>query len=171
MDGLERRNHIMSLLEKNMSPTTGTHLAKLLEVSRQVIVQDVALLRAQGYEIISTSEGYLVYKIKKDTLKRVLCVTHSDEAIEEELYLIVDNGGMVLNVIVSHKVYGEISVDLHLGSRRQVDDFISKTKTKSFVPLMSLTNGAHFHTIEAESEEILDNIENDLRIKGYLVEN
>jgi transcriptional regulator of NAD metabolism len=77
---------------------------------------------------------------------------------------------MVLNVIVSHIVYGEISVDLHLGSRRQVDEFIAKTKKESFIPLMSLTNGAHFHTIEAANETTLDLIEEELKDKGYLIE-
>lgn len=170
MDGLERRDMIMEVLREKTQAITGTQMAKMFEVSRQVIVQDVALLRAQGVEIISTSEGYRIYKVKTDTFKRVFCVKHPEEAIEDELYIIVDNGGLLLNTIVSHLAYGEISVDMHLSSRRQVNDFLIRTLSKEFVPLMTLTKGNHYHTVEAKSESILDVIEKELRQKGYLVE-
>lgn len=170
MDGTTRREAILEALNDNNGPITGTELSKRFDVSRQVIVQDVALLRAQGQTIISTADGYLTYTIKDDTFKRVFCVSHPEEAIKDELFVIVDNGGHLLNTIVDHAIYGQISVDLHLGSRRQVYDFMSRTEYNGFVPLMSLTKGAHYHTVEADSEAILDDIENELRTKGYLVE-
>lgn len=170
LDGTERREQILDKLNASSGPLTGTVLSKIFDVSRQIIVQDVALLRAQGHKIISTADGYLTYKIKDDTFKRVFCVTHPVEAIEEELLIVVDNGGHLLNTIVDHSIYGEITVDLHLGSRRQVFNFMSKTNDNDFVPLMSLTHGAHYHTVEADSEAILDDIETELREKGYLVE-
>lgn len=170
MDGAARREALLEVLNEANEPLTGSELSKRFDVSRQVIVQDVALLRAQGATIISTAGGYLIYTIKDDTCKRVFCVNHPEEAIKDELFVIVDNGGHLLNTIVDHAIYGEISVDLHLGSRRQVYDFMSKTDYNGFKPLMSLTTGAHYHTVEADSEAILDDIENELREKGYLVE-
>lgn len=169
MNGLTRRNGLLEQLKKREEPITGSTLSKIYEVSRQIIVQDIALLRAQGHKIISTADGYMSYKIKEGTCKRVYCVTHPEEAIEEELLIIVDNGGNLLNTIVSHSIYGEISIDLHLGSRRQVSDFIAKVKSTEFVPLMTLTGGAHYHTVEADTEAILNDIEEELDRKGYIV--
>lgn len=171
MNGTKRRERVLKVLEDKTQPITGSELSVVFNVSRQIIVQDIALLRAQGEKIISTANGYLIYKIKTSTCKRVFCVQHEDSAIEDELLTIVDNGGHVLNIIVSHVVYGEISVDLLLGSRRQVKDFMVKTRENEFVPLMVLTKGEHYHTVEANTEEILDEIEEELREKGYLVQN
>lgn len=169
MNGASRREGIMQELNRSEDPITGTELSKQFKVSRQVIVSDVALLRAQGFEIISTADGYMTYKIKEDTFKRVYCVQHPNEAIEEELLMIVDNGGHLLNTIVTHVIYGEIVVNMHIRSRRQVLDFLARTRNNEFVPLMSLTHGAHYHTVEAESEAILNDIEAELDRKGYLV--
>lgn len=170
MDGLTRRRLITVTLETSDIAVKGAVLAEKFGVSRQVIVQDIALLRAKGKDIISTAEGYLSYSATDDTLKRVYCVNHNDDELEEELLVFVDNGGHVLNIIVDHTVYGGITVDLHLSNRKQVGDFMSMVTEGEFIPLMSLTKGNHYHTIEAENEQILNNIEKDLRIKGFLVE-
>lgn len=169
MEGNARRTKIIELLREQSEPLTGTYLAKVLGVSRQVIVQDMALLRAQGIQIISTSEGYLLYDIKTHMVKRVFPVKHSTEDIEDELNSIVDQGGIVLNAIVSHAMFGEITVDLMLDSRRSVAQFVKKMKENELAPLMSLTGGEHYHTVEAPSEEILDEIKQVLSQKGYLI--
>lgn len=169
MEGKERREAILEVLNSSKEVITGTAMAKQFHVSRQVIVQDIALLRAQGVQIISTSEGYLVYHIKKDTIKRAYMVKHELVDIEDELNTIVDLGGNVLNVVVTHPVYGEISVDMMIGSRRSVNKFMAKLQEHQFIPLMYLTGGDHLHIVEAESEEILDEIEKELDQKGYLV--
>lgn len=169
MDGIKRRKEIIKDLINSEEPIKGSILAKKYSVSRQVIVQDIALLRAQGSSILSTSEGYMMYTIKENTIKRVLPIKHSIEEIEDELMTIVDLGGNILNVIVSHSVYGEISIDMMLNSRKNVQDFMDKINKKDFVPLMKLTKGVHYHTIEADREDILNEIEEELRKKGYLI--
>lgn len=165
-----RRELIYEDLNKSRSPIKGSDLADKYSVSRQVIVQDIALLRATGKNVVSTAEGYQIYDAVDDTLKRVFYVKHDEASLEDELFIFVDNGGHVLNIIVDHAVYGEIVVDLHLKSRRQVKAFIEKTANQGFVPLMRLTDGSHYHTVEAESIEILDDIEAELRKKGYLAD-
>lgn len=169
VEGKERREALVQALKKNEEGMTGTALSKQFSVSRQVIVQDVALLRAQGVQIISTSEGYKFYNIKKDTIKRAFSVKHDMLDIENELTTIVDLGGNILNVVVTHPVYGEISVDMMIGSRRSVKKFMDKLETNHFIPLMHLTGGEHIHIVEAENEEILNEIENELDLKGFLV--
>lgn len=169
MEGKERREAIINVLVEQKKPVTGTALAKKYGVSRQVIVQDIALIRAQGLHIISTGEGYLVSKNNEETIKRAITVKHSMNEIEDELNTIVDYGGHVLNVIVSHLVYGEIEVDMMIYSRKDVKKFINKMSSEDFVPLMHLTGGEHLHIIEAKDEETLDEIENELDRKGYLV--
>ena len=76
--------------------------AKKFGVSRQVIVQDIALIRAAGYEIISTNRGYILNQPK--TVCRIFKVQHTDEQLEEELNTIVDLGGCVDNVMIHHRV-------------------------------------------------------------------
>lgn len=169
MEGKERREAIMQDLQEQKEPVTGTALAKKYNVSRQVIVQDIALIRALGIHILSTSEGYLLSIIKKDTIKRAFTVKHTMNEIEDELCTIVDLGGHIINVIVSHPVYGEIMVDMMISSRKGVSKFMEKLNNKDFVPLMSLTAGEHLHIVEAEDEETLDDIESALKTKGYLV--
>ncbi|SFS06408.1 transcription repressor NadR [Anaeromicropila populeti] len=168
MDGLERRNKLVNILKTQVEPINGTMLAKCLGVSRQVIVQDIALLRAENEQIISTTKGYMLLK---QSLKasRVLQVKHAKNEIEDELNTIVDHGGKIKNVIVEHPVYGQIQTELEISSRKDVEEFLNKIYNDKIVPLKELTNGIHFHTIEAESENILNLIESMLREKNYLI--
>ena len=59
MDAKTRRKEILNIIKYNMEPVSGSALAKKLNVSRQVIVQDIALLRAENNDIISTHKGYI----------------------------------------------------------------------------------------------------------------
>lgn len=169
MEGNKRRDELAAYLAVQKEAVTGTNLAKMHNVSRQVIVQDMALLRAQGIPVLSTSEGYMLQKVMSNTSRRVFMLRHQVEQMEDELNTIVDNGGTILNVIVTHPVYGEISVDLMLRNRKAVQRFIEKSKICDSVPLMHLTGGDHYHTVEAASEELLSAIEEELEEKGYLV--
>lgn len=169
MEGQDRRNTLTKILESAKEPVSGTELSKRLGVSRQVIVQDIALLRAVNKNIISTTKGYLIYQQEKQKVNRCFVIRHTTEEIEDELNTIVDNGGKVLDVIVMHDLYGEIAVDLIIKNRSDVADFIEKVRTKKTVPLKDLTDGTHLHTVEADSEEILDRIERALKEKNYLV--
>lgn len=170
MTGEERRKKIIEILQESEEPVSGTELAKRLNVSRQVIVQDIALLRAVNRNIISTTKGYVLYYQELQKVNRCFLVRHSDEEIEDELCIIVDNGGKVLDVIVMHDIYGEISTGLIIKNRKDVYDFLEKLKGHKTVPLKELTGGVHLHTVEADSESILDSIEQKLREKNYLVE-
>lgn len=168
MEGQERRDKIIEILIQSKEPISGTLLAKKLGVSRQVIVQDIALLRAANKNILSTTKGYLLYYQDEQKVNRCFLVKHTTEQIEDELCTIVDNGGKILNVIVTHGIYGEISVDLIIKNRQDVYDFVNKVKTGHTVPLKELTANLHLHTVEADSEAILDKIETALREKKYL---
>lgn len=170
MTGEERRKKIIEILRGSEEPVSGAELSKRLNVSRQVIVQDIALLRAVNRNIISTTKGYVLYYQEIQKVNRCFLVKHSDGQIEDELCTIVDNGGKVLDVIVMHDIYGEISTGLIIKNRQDVYDFIEKLKGNRTMPLMELTGGVHLHTVEADSEAILDSIEKKLRDKNYLVE-
>lgn len=168
MEGQERREKILELLTLSKIPISGSELAKRLGVSRQVIVQDIALLRAVNKNILSTTKGYLLYFREKQKVNRCFSVLHTTDQIEDELCTIVDNGGKVLDVIVSHDIYGMISADLIISTRQDVYDFVEKVNTKKTLPLKELTNSHHLHTVEADNEHILDHIEAALKEKGYI---
>lgn len=169
MEGIERREKLIELLKRSTTPLSGSELAKKLSVSRQVIVQDIALLRAVNKNILSTTKGYLLYYQEQQKVNRCFYVKHTTEQIEDELLTIIDLGGTVLDVIVSHEIYGSIEADLILHSRQDVFDFVEKVKQKKTIPLKELTGDCHYHTIEADNEEILNRIEQSLKLKGYLI--
>lgn len=167
MIGKERRKKILELIRNSKTPISGTEIAKICGVSRQIVVQDIALLRAEENNIYSTTRGYLIDSPKK--YRRIFCVSHTDEEIEEELNSIVDLGGTVLDVFVEHKLYGDIRAELNINSRKKIKDFVEKLKIGNISPLKNLTSSKHYHTIEAESEEILTLIEEELIKKNLLV--
>ncbi len=169
MGGKERRAKILELLSTSVDAISGTELAKILGVSRQVVVQDIALLRATDKNIISTTKGYMLYVAETSKAKRCFLVKHTTAQIGDELCTIVDNGGKVLDVIVMHDIYGQIQADLNIKTRQDVYDFVEKVTERKTVPLKELTDGIHLHTVEADSEVILDRIEQELNKKKYLV--
>ena len=167
MTGKERRDSIIKMIS-GKSPVSGGSLSKSLDVSRQIIVSDIALLRAEGYDIISTNRGYFLNSPSGATI--VVKVNHTDEQTEDELNTIVDLGGTVIDVFVHHKVYGKISADLNIRSRRNVKEFIENIKSGKSTPLKNITSNYHYHTIAAENEEVLNIIMEELKNKGYLVD-
>lgn len=165
MTGEERRQEIVNAIMLAGQPLSGSDLAARYQVSRQVIVQDIALLRAAGYDILSTTRGYMMHGRPK--VKRVITVCHTDEQIAEELNTIVDMGGRVLDVFVHHEVYGDLRTPLSISSRRHVTEFLERLASGQSRTLKSLTCGLHSHTLEADSEETLDLIVKELKAKGY----
>ncbi|MBC2575158.1 transcription repressor NadR [Peptostreptococcus canis] len=163
----ERREKILKVLIENDDPINGTELSKIFGVSRQVIVQDIAILKEKNNDIISTNRGYKIFK--KASCVRVIKVSHSDEDIENELNIIVDLGAVVKDVFISHKAYGKINIDLNIKSRRDGQNLNDRINAGISKPLKNLTNGYHYHTIMAESEEILDEVVKKLDEAGYLV--
>lgn len=168
-DATTRREKLLSLLMESEEPLSGSLLARKLGVSRQVIVQDIALLRAGRRDILSTARGYLLYAPSSPLCRRCFLVNHTNEQIEDELGTIVDLGGKVLDVIVTHPIYGVITADLLISSRQDVSDFVRKIQMHGTKPLKELTDGVHYHTVEASSETILDAIEQALAQKNYLL--
>lgn len=167
MTGSERRAYIIEQIQSSRLPVSGMALAKRCEVSRQVIVQDIALLRTAGYDILSTNRGYILHV--PDTVSRVFKVRHTDEQLKEELELIVDLGGYVVNVFVNHRVYGHLEAELGIRSRKMVKEFLKDIESGVSSPLKNVTSGYHYHKVEADTEETLDEIEEMLKEKGFLV--
>ena len=157
MSGQERREQILKILKNRKEPAAGTELAKRLQVSRQILVQDMALIRANGVEILSTNRGYMIREEK--AASRVFKVIHTDEQVEEELNLFVDHGGKVEDVFVFHKVYGVIKAGMNIKSRKDVRKYMEDISGGKSTQLKNLTSGYHYHTITAEDEQTLDQIQ------------
>ena len=168
MTGSERRDAIIRTIQKTHTPVSGKSLAASYDVSRQVIVQDIALIRAAGYDIISTNRGYILNTPVKEEM--IFKVHHTDAQLEEELNAIVDLGGCIENVMVNHRVYGHIEARLGISSRRMVSEFLEDIQNGKSSPLKNITSNYHYHTISADSKKALDMIEQLLTEKGFLVE-
>ena len=172
MNTSERRKEILKTLRSSDFPVAARELAAKFGVSRQVIVQDIALLRAEDKKILSTYRGYVLDREseKKRKCIRVFCVCHSTKDTQDELQTIVDYGGHVLDVAVDHPLYGQIRADLIINNRLDVAEFVDRMNRYNAQPLKVLTGDYHYHTVTAESEKNLDFIEQELRKKGYLKE-
>lgn len=162
----DRRRLILKMISESKAPVSGEAIAKRLEVSRQVIVQDIALLRANGEDIISTNRGYIL--THDNEAVRVFKVVHTDEETQQELNLIVDFGGKVGDVFVYHKVYGVIKAEMNIKSRMDIKNYMEQLVNGKSSLLKNVTSGYHYHTVYAESEEILDIIQEELQKKGFL---
>ena len=162
----ERRAKILKILQMSSQPVAGKEFAAKFGVSRQVIVQDMAVLRASTPGILSTTRGY---SLQKELLcTREFKLWHPQEETSRELKLIVDCGGSVKNTSISHRVYGRVTVDMDIHSRQDVAEFIDNLKDSQSSVLSSATSGYHYHLVEAASEERLDLIEQRLREAGFL---
>lgn len=171
-DGKLRREKILELLSGRRLPVSGTELSRLFGVSRQVIVQDIALLRASSREILSTNKGYLLFRsvAEESAACMVVMVKHTSEQVFDEFATIVELGGRVLDVSVDHDYYGQIQIDLLIQDLKDAEEFVQKMNNSSSQPLKCLTGDVHYHTIAAPSEKVLSIIRKELREKGYLVE-
>ncbi len=170
MDTEERRKRIGRLVAAAALPITGGELAARMGVTRQVVVQDVAVLRAGGAPILATPAGYVwVDKASSPRAVRVLSCKHATlEDAKEELMIIVRAGGTVRDVIVEHPIYGELTGSLLLRTPEAVDALIEQLGRPGVQMLSAMTGGIHMHTIEAPSEQILDEIEQALLKAGIL---
>ena len=162
LEGNIRRKKIIEILTSERQPVSGSALAKMTGVSRQVIVQDITLLRTQ-YPIFATAKGYLLYTAETAKPRRTFCVKHEPEDTRKELNLIVDRGGKVLDVMVEHDVYGQIRADLMLSCRNEVEEFCRLLEKSRSGPLNMMSGGVHYHTVEAATEAVLDEIEEALK--------
>ena len=170
MTGEQRRTQIRRRLLDARQPMTGTALARELHVSRQVIVQDIAIMRAEQFPILSTNKGYLLRPeaVPAPQPKRVFFVRHTTDRVMEEFMAVIDLGGRILDVSVEHDLYGTIRADLLIENARDAVDFVERLAACRDNPLKVLTDDCHFHTVCAPSEKLLDLIEQELRTRGFL---
>ena len=164
----DRRKAIVNLLLSSTEAIPGGKLSEEFGVSRQIIVQDITVLKGLGYEILSTHNGYI---IQKSPLKeRVFKVYHTTEQTEDELNTIVNLGGTVVDVFVWHKVYGKMTAPLNIFSDLHIKQFIEGVRSGKSSELMNVTGGYHYHTVRAESEDILNRICERLTERGYIAQ-
>ena len=168
MSGEKRRVKILDILSTSLKPVSATKLAEATGVTRQIIVSDVALLRASGVKIISERLGYTVPKVISDDIYKTIICKHSKEETLEEFYAIVDNGGKVVSVTVEHSLYGQISADLNITSRFEAQEFAKKSAETDVSLLCDLTDGLHIHTITVKDEEAYERIVASLSSLGIL---
>lgn len=164
-----RRKQIMTCLEQTEKPVNASQLAKELSVSRQSIVGDIALLRAQGLDIVATPRGYVLASVQEKNLYHIACI-HTPERMCEELYTIVDHGCTVRDVIVEHSVYGQLTGTMNLSSRYDVNVFMKKIERFQSQPISALTDGKHLHTLYCPDEEHLQRVKEALKEIGILCE-
>lgn len=165
----ERRRQLLALLEAGTA-LTGTWLAQRLGVSRQIIVQDVAILRAAGSDILATPQGYrLASQFQRNAHRIVLACRHDREQVADELITLVDCGVTVVDVIVEHPLYGELRAPLWLRSRADVNDFVTQLEANQATLLSSLTGGVHLHTLEASLPDRLAAARLAMAARGYLL--
>ncbi|MGM9937400.1 MAG: 3H domain-containing protein [Candidatus Ornithomonoglobus sp.] len=167
MSTSERAEAILERISQSSSPVSGGTLSQELGVSRQIIVKDIAALKAQGNDIIATTKGYMLHRIPMP--ERVFKVVHRDDEIQQELQAIVDAGGIVKDVFVWHKIYGKIEGELDIRTYEDITEYINSLKTGRSSPLKNVTNEYHYHTVAAKSDAVLDKVRSALDKIGFLV--
>lgn len=165
-----RQEKILTQLKDAKEPIVARKLAEKFNVSRQVIVGDIALMRASGEEILSTPKGYILNTyLDKEIKKRMVC-KHTITETADEIQTIIEMGGKLLDVSVEHPVYGEITGTLNIFDQADATNFVEKVQAGATSLLLELTEGVHVHTVAADSMEKLTAIEAKLKEKGFLYE-
>lgn len=170
MENQERRKKILEMLKEATKPVTGTEMAQVCQVSRQIIVGDIALLRASGTPVISTPQGYQLQQVSPYGVQESFLCKHGPEKVEAELNSIVDNGGVVHNVVVEHEVYGFLEGELNLKSRRDVQLYLQKMRATRAPLLSSISEGVHTHLVAASTPEDMEAVRKALETLGVLYE-
>lgn len=170
--GAERRHLLINTLKKADAPIPGRDLGEMTNVSRQVIVGDITLLKAKGEPIIATNRGYIYMHPQVDPkqIEKVIVCSHTPDQTEEELTILVDHGVTVKDVKIEHQVYGDLTASVMVSNRNEVKNFIQNIQDTNASLLLELTEGIHLHTIIANSKEEITNAEQALRNAGILVE-
>ena len=167
MDAQQRRQIIARRLHGSEKPVSAAVLARELSVSRQIIVGDVALLRAGGLDITATPRGYILPRLPAGVTCTFAC-RHRGDQMEEELNAMVDQGCTVLDVIVEHPIYGQLTGSLRLFSRYDVGQFVARCKEEAAAPLSQLTEGVHLHTVLCPGQAAADRVRTELERLGFL---
>lgn len=165
-----RRNEILRMLSQIDGYISAAQFAQQFGVTRQIIVSDVALLRANGHRIQATRKGYSLEKnMPADELRSVIC-RHRGDQVLDEFYTIVDNGGSIASVVVEHPIYGQLSADLNICSRYDAQEFVERQRQTNASQLCDLTGGLHIHMLRVPNDDAYQRIVNGLRQQNILVE-
>ena len=167
MTSEERRAAILDILSRAAKPVSAAALASRFGVSRQLVVGDVALLRASGASITATVRAYVIPRAQEGMIRQVAC-QHDAAGMEEELLIMVDNGCTVLDVVVDHPVYGQLTGGLQLSSRYDVEQFILRSVNAP--PLSLLTGWVHLHTLACPDTAAYQRVRQGLADAGILLE-
>lgn len=168
MEAASRRQAILDRLRTADRPVSASALAAGLNVSRQIIVGDIALLRAGGAEISATPRGYVLPRAT-DGITRTIACRHTLAQTGQELDILVDNGCTVLDVIVEHPVYGQLTGQLQISSRYDVEQFLVRIRDSDAAPLSMLTGGLHLHTLCCPNEDAYTRACAALKAAGLLL--
>jgi transcriptional regulator of NAD metabolism len=167
--GDERRNKILNAIGADARPISASALALSFGVSRQVIVSDVAILRASGHDIIATARGYMMERPPAGRYLGRVAVKHSRARTRDELMAIVGAGCVVVDVTVTHPFYGDLTGSLNLATAADVDEFIEHVESKKGKLLLDLTGGVHMHAISCESKDAFAEVQSKLSRMGILL--
>ena len=170
MTAEERRKGVWQILSQSPQPVSATALARKFGVSRQIIVGDMALLKARGLPVVSTPRGYYLTEQEGKGYRKTLVCCHDRSHTAEELEMIISAGGMVHNVSVEHEVYGTLTAGLEIRNREDIRAFIERMKTKNAPLLSSMSGGIHSHLVETKEKKEMDRVEEALRKAGFLYE-
>ena len=168
MNSIERRDNIVKLLIESNKPIKGTVIAHKYGVTRQIIVKDIAILRATGQDIIATPDGYIINR-KDKKIKAIIAVNHTEEEMFDEMNSVIKYGGTIEDVIVEHPLYGEIRGMLMVRNLNELNKFMTKHRNQKAKLLSVLTNGIHLHTISAENNENIELIISDLKKNNFII--
>lgn len=170
MDAQKRREKIITTLRKTTKPISGSSFAEELGVSRQIIVQDIAVLRAGGEKVIATPQGYILISGLKGKMRKIYACVHGAEGIHDELEIMIKGGGKVIDVVVEHPLYGELRGMLMLETLHELDEYMKTFQNVNATPLSALTEGVHLHTVEADNHGVLEEISRILKKRGFLLD-
>lgn len=168
--GIQRRRRIIDLLSHAVRPVTGTELSTAMGVSRQAIVNDIAILRAAGEPIQGSPKGYVYGGGRWKGVEAVIACSHDREASRLELECLVDHGVEVLDVVVEHPLYGEVRANLMISSHEDVERLMKAMEEQGALPLSSLTGGVHLHHVRAYDQDSIDAARKDLAEMGMTLE-
>lgn len=167
--GEERRQELLRTLRMSGEPILGSELARQFGVSRQVLVQDMAILRASGSDVIATPRGYLLRNPEPVAHRDVLHLQHNRAALADEMTVLVDLGIRILDDVIDHPVFGALRTDLYISSRQDVQEMVDRLDATDSLPLQELVGGRHSHTVESSRPDLLVKARDELKNRGYLM--
>jgi transcriptional regulator of NAD metabolism len=169
-NGGVRRARIVRLLREGRRSITGSELSTALGVSRQAIVNDMAILRAAGEPIDGGPQGYRWHGEQPSGVLATLACRHDREGCQKELEVLVAHGVAVLDVVVDHQLYGEVRADMNVSTHRDVQRYMEVLHTSDVEPLSALTGGVHTHHVRAPDDVALGSARSDLANLGFLLD-